>query len=112
MLTIAAILANITNPASGLTIAQNNNALIIASPVYSQIIKHVLKQANILPPSGAIAGVITMTDNQVGPWQAPANTSIVGAVDLPIALSESQQGPLNVDALSGKSINAIRFFNR
>jgi len=109
--TIAAILANITNPASGLTIAQNNNALIDASPVYSQIIKHILKQANILPPSGAIAGVITMMDNEVGVWQAPANTSIVGAVGLPIALSESQQAPLNVDAISGKSINAIRFFN-
>jgi uncharacterized protein len=50
-------------------------------------------------------------DNAVGPWQAPANTSIVGAVDLPIALSDSQQVPLNVDAISGKSINAIRFFN-
>lgn len=108
---IASIFANMANPSSGFTVTQNNNALVNASPVYSQIIRQVLAQANLLPPSGAIAGVITMTDNQVGPWQAPANTSIVGAVDLPFALSDSQQATLNVDALSGKSINAIRFFN-
>jgi len=54
---------------------------------------------------------MTTMDNQVGVWQAPANTSIVGAVSLPINLSESQQGNLNVDPVSGKSINAIRFFN-
>jgi len=35
----------------------------------------------------------------------------VGAVKLPIRLSDSQQGGLNIDAVSGKSINAIRFFN-
>ena len=65
----------------------------------------------MLPPSGGIAGVITVKDNEVGPWQAPANTSIVGAANLPIKLSSSQQENLNVDAVSGKSINAIRFFN-
>lgn len=109
--TVATILANMANPASGYTVAQNNSALITASATYSQIIKHVLTDANILPASGAMAGVITATDNNVGPWQAPANTSIIGAVDLPIFLSDSQQAPLNVDAISGKSINAIRFFN-
>jgi len=58
-----------------------------------------------------MAGVITTTDNEVGVWEAPANTSIVGAASLPIQLSETQQGNLNMDAVSGKSINAIRFFN-
>lgn len=108
---IATIISNIQNTNSGLTVTQNNNALLIASPTYSLIVKHVLSDANILPPSGAIAGVITTTDNAVGPWQAPANTSIVGAAALPIAISESQQANLNVDAVSGKSINAIRIFN-
>ncbi|WP_299885862.1 phage tail sheath C-terminal domain-containing protein [uncultured Lacinutrix sp.] len=94
-----------------LTTSQGHNALLNASKTYSAIIKQVLAQANILPPSGAMAGVMTTIDNQEGVWQAPANTSIVGAVSLPIRLSESQQGDLNVDAVSGKSINAIRFFN-
>ena len=107
-----AVLAAIEDPSDApLTVVQNNKALINASPVYAQIIKHVLSSANMQPPSAAIAGMITNIDNEYGVWQAPANTSIVGAATLPIHLSETQQGPLNVDPVSGKSINAIRFFN-
>lgn len=108
---VASIIAGIQNPASTLTVTQNNNALLIASQTYSQMIKHILKDANILPPSGAMAGVITTVDNAIGPWEAPANTSIIGVSSLPISISESQQANLNVDAISGKSINAIRTFN-
>lgn len=107
----AQILANIGNPSgTSLTVAQYHNALLISSKTYSAIINQVLAGANILPPSGAMAGVITTTDNQVGPWQSPANTSIVGVSSLPISLSESQQANLNID-VSGKAINAIRAFN-
>ncbi|OWK69217.1 phage tail sheath C-terminal domain-containing protein [Pedobacter sp. AJM] len=107
----AQILANIANPQGvPLTVAQYHNALQNASKTYGTIISQVLAGANILPPSGAMAGVINTIDNQVGPWQAPANTGIVGASSLPINLSESQQASLNVDAVSDKSINAIRFF--
>lgn len=109
---LTAILNNIQNPGNPpLTVAQNNNALLNASRTYSQVITYILADANILPASGAMAGVITTTDNEVGPWQAPANTSIVGAASLPINLNDSQQANLNIDAVSGKSINAIRFFN-
>lgn len=108
----ATILQNIENPpGASLTRTQYNEALMMASPTYSSIIVNVLSGANILPPSGAMAGVITKTDNNEGVWYAPANTSIVGATSLPIRLSETQQGDLNMDAISGKSINAIRFFN-
>ncbi|QMV15973.1 phage tail sheath family protein [Vibrio spartinae] len=98
-------------PANPLTHSQLNSALLNASKTYSQIIKHVLSDANILPPSGGMAGVYTVNDNENGVWHAPANTSIVGAAHLPIRLTDSQQADLNVDAVSGKSINAIRFFN-
>ncbi len=108
---VAGIVANIQNTSSQLTVTQNNNALTIASSLYGNIIKHILSDANMLPPSGAMAGVITTIDNQNGVWQAPANTSIVGVASLPIYLSDSQQARLNVDAVSGKSINAIRMFN-
>ncbi|WP_406826173.1 phage tail sheath family protein [Pedobacter sp. KACC 23697] len=108
----AQILTNIANlSVSQLTVAQYHNALQNASKTYTNIINQVLAVANVLPPSGAMAGIITNTDNQFGPWQAPANVSIVGASSLPISLSESQQSNLNIDAVSGKSINAIRFFN-
>lgn len=109
---VAAILGNIEKPSGApLTVTQNNNALLNASKDYSVIIKHVLTDANILPPSGAMAGVMTTIDNEQGVWEAPANTSIVGAVSLPINLSDSQQAGINVDAVTGKSINAIRLFN-
>lgn len=108
---VASILAEMERTSGGLTVAQYNNALTVASKTYSQIIKHVLADANILPPSGAMAGVMTTIDNSVGVWQAPANTSIVGVTSLPINLSDVQQANLNVDAVSGKSINAIRSFN-
>ncbi|MFK7748125.1 MAG: phage tail sheath C-terminal domain-containing protein [Kordia sp.] len=110
--TVETIIGNIEKPSgTPLTVSQYNNSLIAASKTYSTIINHVLSDANMLPPSGGMAGVITVTDNEVGPWQAPANTSMVGASSLPIKLSESQQAGLNVDAVSGKSVNAIRFFN-
>lgn len=95
---------------SNLTRSQKDSALITASNTYSNIMKHVLAIANLMPASGGIAGVITRTDSQRGVWKAPANTSMVGVTGLPINLSDQQQASLNVDAASGKSINAIRAF--
>lgn len=111
--TVAKILQLIENPpaTNAMSATQLNAALLTASPVYSQIISHILNDANILPPSAGMAGVYTTNDNTAGIWHAPANTSIVGAAHLPIQLSDAQQANLNVDAVSGKSVNAIRFFN-
>jgi len=106
---VSSIINRIKN--GDLTPSQANNALINSSKTYATIMKHVLTDANLLPPSGGMAGVMTTIDNQEGVWYSPANTSIVGVCSLPIKLSESQQGDLNVDAVSGKSINAIRSFN-
>lgn len=100
-----------TPPANPMSNSRLQAALLTASPSYTQIINHILADANILPASGAMAGVYTVNDNTEGVWNAPANTGIVGAVDLPIHLSDSQQANLNVDAVSGKSVNAIRVFN-
>lgn len=111
--TVAAqILALVEKPpaTNAMTNSQLQAALLVASPLYMQIVNIVLAEANILPPSGAMAGVYTVNDNMEGVWNSPANTSIVGAVSLPINLSDSQQANLNVDAVSGKSINAIRSF--
>jgi phage tail sheath protein FI len=104
------VINNIQNVSLGTTTVQNNNALLAVSPTYALIMQNVLAAANLLPPSGGMAGVITTMDNEIGPWQAPANTPIVGVTSLPVKLSETQQGPLNVDAVSGKSVNAIRYF--
>jgi uncharacterized protein len=109
---LTTILSNIEKPTgTPLTVSQYNNSLISGSKTYNSVLNKVLALANVLPPSGGMAGAIATVDNQIGPWKAAANMSIVGAVSLPIKLSKSQQGPLNIDAVSGKSINAIRFFN-
>jgi uncharacterized protein len=100
-----------TPPPNPMSTSQLNSALLVASPTYAQIVGYSMEVANILPPSGAMAGVYTTNDNNYGVWSAPANLSIVGAVSLPIRLSDMQQENLNVDAVSGKSVNAIRFFN-
>jgi phage tail sheath protein FI len=108
----ASILGMIQNPpANPMTNTQLQAALVVASPIYQQIVNYVLASANVLPPSGAMAGVFTVNDNEEGVWNSPANTSIVGAVSLPIKLNDADQQNLNVDAVSGKSVNAIRFFN-
>jgi len=106
----ASILANIQSAPTALTVSQYNNALLIASSTYTQLINNVLSGANVLPPSGAMAGVMATIDGQSGVWEAPANTSIVGVSSLPINLNDSQQQNLNVDAISGKSVNVIRSF--
>lgn len=94
-----------------LTNSQYQAALMNSSKTYKLMIKHVLSDTNMLPPSGAMAGIYTVNDNQEGVWNSPANVGIVGAVDLPIRISDSQQAYLNIDAVTGKSVNAIRFFN-
>lgn len=108
---VGSILKEIEAGGSGLSVAQLNAALINASASYASIIKLVVEDVNLLPPSGGMAGVMTTIDANDGVWKAPANTSIVGAVSLPIRLTDAQQATLNVDAVSGKSINAIRYFN-
>lgn len=63
-----------------------------------------------LPPSTAIAGVYAKIDNTRGLWKAPANVAL-NLVEKPsVSISSNQQKALNIDAGSGKSINAIRSF--
>jgi hypothetical protein len=57
------------------------------------------------PPSGHILGVYARTDAQRGVHKAPANTNIVGALGLETALSDAEQGPLNL-----LGVNVLRVF--
>jgi phage tail sheath protein FI len=108
---VATIIQSILVPAAPvLTTAQYNNALINSSKTYATILNYALTEANILPPSAALAGIITTVDNTQGVWNAPANVTITNVVSLPINLSSAQQENLNLDAVSGKSVNAIRDF--
>ncbi len=64
----------------------------------------------VLPPSSLIAGVYAKVDREKGVWAAPANVSLQGVIKPTRAISDALQNELNVDAGTGKSINAIREF--
>lgn len=103
-------LGQIENPpaTNAPTAQQLENALLAASEAYSQLHDLVLRKINTLPPSGAMAGIYTQVDNNGGVWFAPANVSLTAVTDTTLKITDLTQGPLNVDAVSGKSINAIR----
>lgn len=78
--------------------------------VYSQIIAKINEFTVTLPPSGSVAGIYASVDRDRGVWKAPANVSINGISAPTIAITSAEQDALNVDAGTGKSINAIRTF--
>jgi len=84
-------------------------ALLAVSPLFGDILDEMLRTVNRLPPSGAIAGVYTLTDNARGVWKAPANVGLGAVVQPTVDVSHSEQQDLNAPA-SGKSVNAIRTF--
>lgn len=73
-------------------------------------IKEMLEYQMSLYPSGAVAGIYARVDRQRGVWKAPANVDVRGVREPVVAVSAEEQGGLNVDATSGKSINVIRRF--
>lgn len=77
---------------------------------YAEKLAEKLAEASIIPPSGAIAGIYAATDGSKGVWQAPANISIAAVADVTELISDKDQENMNVDAATGKSVNAIRFF--
>lgn len=59
----------------------------------------------LVPPSGHTAGVYANSDTNFGVFRAPANESIVSALDLETTVTDDEQGPLNEIG-----INVIRAF--
>ena len=87
-----------------------HNALLTASPNYNSLMSAVSKKINCLPVASAIAGAITMVDSTQGVWKAPANVSLNSVQSAVLNIDDDLQSNMNVDAISGKSVNAIRFF--
>lgn len=97
---------------NGLTLASlNDPAHACYDPVNYRNIRNQLAGLKVtLPPSGTIAGIYATVDASRGVWKAPANVSINAVIGPSVNTDSFQQNELNVDATSGKSINAIRFF--
>jgi phage tail sheath protein FI len=58
-----------------------------------------------VPPSGSVAGIYARTDVRRGVWKAPANETVMDAVDLEFHIHKGVQ-----DVLNPLAINCLRFF--
>lgn len=87
-----------------------DNSLRTLYPDYKLIIKAMATYLSTLPVSPAMAGVYTAVDSSRGVWKAPANWSLNAVTSPTVSLSDRDQGRLNVDPTTGKSVNVIRAF--
>lgn len=78
--------------------------------VYNYVRAKLKEHFVVMPPSGAVAGVYAATDAARGVWKAPANVSLADVIEPVVKLDNLKQENFNVDANTGKSINAIRAF--
>lgn len=87
-----------------------NNVLTASFPDYALLTAAIASYLNTQPVAPAMAGVFTSVDNNTGVWRAPANVSLTGVTSPAVELNDLLQTDMNVDAATGKSVNAIRYF--
>ncbi len=87
-----------------------DNSLAIVFPLYKSILNGAGNSTTIMPPSGAVAGVYALVDRTRGVWKAPANVSLTNVIGPATSFTATELENLNVDAVAGKSVNAIRSF--
>jgi uncharacterized protein len=78
---------------------------------YYKALQAIEKLHLTLPASPAIAGVYAKVDGERGVWKAPANVSLSSVADLTDVVTDQEQESMNIDADTGKSVNAIRSFS-
>ena len=86
------------------------NSLDKGTTLYNQVRLAMSQKRLTLPPSPAMAGVYARVDRINGVWKTPANVSVLGVSSPADRITHEEQANLNVDAVAGKSINAIRPF--
>lgn len=79
-------------------------------PEYKLLKKIIANRLCVLPVTPAMAGLYTRIDRNGGVWKAPANQNLNSVLGPAVKITNREQEDLNVDATSGKSINAIRTF--
>lgn len=78
----------------------------IANAVRAELNRHHMT----LPPSAAVVGVYAAVDATRGVWKAPANVSVANVIEPAVRVDEQTQEQMNVDPITGKSVNALRAF--
>ena len=86
-----------------------NQNLVAALPLLGQIEAMLAQKNNLLPASGAMAGVYTRVDGDRGVWNAPANVVLSSVLRPSLLINNDQQAELNLP-VNGKAVNAIREF--
>lgn len=108
-------IAQTINGSSGGFDAQKLNAVNNATTgdigLYNRILNALNSQFSmVLPPSSAIAGIYAAVDSTRGVWKAPANVSVSSIIGPVCRITDDMQEDMNINPLTGKSINAIRTF--
>ncbi len=108
---------------TGVNVAISTDGGVAAGPValstllagdkatYFASVAAIQKLTITLPPSPAMAGVYAAVDGSRGVWKAPANVSLNSVFDITDIVTDQEQESMNIDANSGKSVNAIRAFS-
>jgi len=92
-----------------MTASQLSSALTAALPDLVRAFALIAASRNVMPPSGAMAGLYASNDRNAGVWDAPANMGIANVVAPLVPIDEDQQQDLNLPA-DGLAVNAIRTF--
>ncbi|MET4696905.1 phage tail sheath family protein [Endozoicomonas lisbonensis] len=82
----------------------------VGTPMYALLKTELNNNKMVLPPAAAMAGIYARVDGTRGVWKAPANVGVSGVLGPVQTITNSEQADMNVDADSGKSVNAIRAF--
>jgi phage tail sheath protein FI len=96
--------------AAGDSLVTLDSIKLTKTALYNNIKSEIATHYLILPPGAAVAGLYASVDRDRGVWKAPANVSFASVSGPNHKLTELENDALNVDATTGKSINAIRSF--
>ena len=96
---------------NGKSLKDINNTTTGDLGLYNRILSALNGQfPMVLPPSPAMAGIYASVDASRGVWKAPANTGVSAIIGPVCKITDDMQEDMNIHALTGKSINAIRSF--
>jgi uncharacterized protein len=107
----SAVIGTHTGPGATDLSGQNLDAVRAANnSLYNRIREEIDKLHVPMAPSSTMAGIYSRVDATRGVWKAPANVNVMNVVKPLINYNDQDQENMNVDATTGKSINAIRAF--
>lgn len=104
-------MSDLLSPRDGLEANIKTGLGLPSTEIYNKVKAELQKVTVKMPPSSAVAGVYAKVDSNRGVWKAPANESLTYVTSATVKISHEDQKDMNVDPTSGKSVNAIRYFN-